>query len=141
LKEVFEFVRPDITLIDLKCEFLFNYSVTVFYLALFNSDVHTKIQNCQYYCKYKLIGKTMSPTNMLELQELVLENVSENNVLFEKELRKSFQWLGHEDLYILYHWAIGKFNEQCHNIINMVYSGFDFQNSQSINSFAQNLQA
>ena len=83
----------------------------------------------------------MGPKSMLELQELVLENVSENNVLFEKELRKSFQWLGHEDLYILYNWAIGKFNKQCHHIINMVYSGFDFQSLQPFNSFAQNLQA
>ena len=81
----------------------------------------------------------MSPTNMLELQKLVLENVCENNLLFEKELRKSFQWLGHEDLYILYNWAIGKFNELCCNIINCVYSDFDFQNSNTSNSYVQNL--
>jgi hypothetical protein len=83
----------------------------------------------------------MSPTNMLELQELVLENLYENNLLFEKELRKSFQWLGHDDLFILYNWAIGKFNEQCRNIINSVYSGFDFQNFNALNNYAQKTSA
>jgi hypothetical protein len=71
----------------------------------------------------------MNPTNMLELQKLVLENVYENKLLFEKELRKSFKWLESEDLLILYKWAIGKFNEHYCKIINSVYSGFDFQGS------------
>jgi len=69
----------------------------------------------------------MNPTNMLELQKLVLENVFENSNLFEKELRKSFKWLDKEDLCNLYYWSIGKFNERYHNLINCVYSGFDFQ--------------
>jgi hypothetical protein len=69
----------------------------------------------------------MSPKNMLELQQFVLENVSENKSLFEKELRKSFKWLEKEDLCKLYYWSIGKFSQQYHNLINCVYAGFDFQ--------------
>lgn len=81
----------------------------------------------------------MNPTNMLELQELVLENVYENNTLFEKELRKSFKWLEKEDLIKLYNWAIEKFNEQCRNIIDCVYSGFDFQESNTLTSYVQHI--
>jgi hypothetical protein len=78
----------------------------------------------------------MSPKNMLELQELVLENVHENIFLFEKELRKSFRWLGNNDLYILYHWAIANFDERYRKIINNVYAGFDFHGSNLLHSYA-----
>lgn len=71
----------------------------------------------------------MNPTNMLELQKLVLENVYEDKSLFAKELRKSFQWLDHDELYILYKWAVGKFNEQYQKIIDCIYLSYDFQNS------------
>lgn len=71
----------------------------------------------------------MNPTNMLELQKLVLENVSENKALFEKELRKSFKWLEYEDLQKLYKWAIGKFNDQYGKIIECVYLSSGIQNS------------
>lgn len=69
----------------------------------------------------------MSPKNMLDLQKLVLENVKENKLLFSKELRKSFQWLGHDDLLSLYNWAIRNFNEQYRNIIICVYQDFNFK--------------
>jgi len=71
----------------------------------------------------------MSPTNMLELQKLVLENVYEDVSMFAKELRKSFQWLNHDELFTLYKWAIGKFNNRYQKIIDCAYLGFDFQNS------------
>ena len=74
----------------------------------------------------------MYPTSMLELQKLVLENVFENKSLFAKELQKSFQWLEHDDLYVLYNWVIGKFNERYQNIINDVYLGFNFQDSNIV---------
>jgi hypothetical protein len=80
----------------------------------------------------------MNPTNMLELQKLVLENVYENKLLFEKELRKSFQWLGYEELLHLYYWATGKFNEQYCNIIDCVFKGFDFQNVNPFGSLVKN---
>jgi hypothetical protein len=63
---------------------------------------------------------------MLELQMLVLENVCDNRTLFEKELRKSFEWLGTEDLYVLYSWAIVKFRKQYNSLIDCVFLGFDF---------------
>jgi hypothetical protein len=66
----------------------------------------------------------MNPTNMLELQKLVLENVYENKSMFAKELQKSFQWLDRDDLNLLYIWAIGKFNKGYKKIIDCVYSGF-----------------
>jgi hypothetical protein len=80
----------------------------------------------------------MNPTNMLELQKLVLENVCENKIIFEKELRKSFKWLDKNDLNKLYKWAIRKFNGGYHNIINCVYSSFDIKitNQANANSFA-----
>ncbi len=78
----------------------------------------------------------MNPTNMLELQKLVLEKVYENKFLFVKELQKSFLWLNQEDLYILYNWAIGKFNARYRNIINCVYLGFDFQKSMTTGALA-----
>jgi hypothetical protein len=80
----------------------------------------------------------MSPSNMLELQKLVLENVYENKSLFEKELRKSFQWLGYDELLNLYNWATGKFNEQCCNIIECVFMGLGFQDATSLNRFVRN---
>jgi hypothetical protein len=79
----------------------------------------------------------MNPTNMLELQKLVLENVCESKPLFAKELRKSFQWLNHEELFILYNWAVEKFNEGYQNIIDCIYEGFDFQNSNIAGSYAK----
>jgi hypothetical protein len=80
----------------------------------------------------------MIPRNMLDLQKLVLENVFENGLLFEKELRKSLKWLVKADLLILYNWAIEKFDEGCCNIINCVFSGFDFQNINPLSKFVYN---
>jgi hypothetical protein len=81
----------------------------------------------------------MNPTNMLELQKLVLENVYENKSFFVKELQKSFQWLDHEDLNILYRWAIEKFSEQYRKIIDCMFLGFDLQNSNNILSYIRNI--
>ena len=71
----------------------------------------------------------MSPTNMLELQKLVLENVCENKYLFEKELRKSFNLLEYDDLSRLYYWAIEEFKERYYSLINCVYMDLDFRKS------------
>jgi hypothetical protein len=70
----------------------------------------------------------MTPSNFLELQKMVLENVYENKALFEKELIKSFKWLGYEDLQKLYQWAVGKFNGQYRKIVECVFMSFGFQN-------------
>jgi hypothetical protein len=84
------------------------------------------------------IYEIMIPRNMLDLQKLVLENVYENGVLFEKELRKSLKWLVKADLLKLYNWAIEKFDEECCNIINCVFSDFDFQNLNPLSKFVYN---
>ena len=62
----------------------------------------------------------MGPSNMLELQKLVLENVSGNKTLFEKELRKSLNWLGYDDLQKLYIWTYEKFSNKYGSIIEFV---------------------
>lgn len=67
----------------------------------------------------------MTPTNMLELQKLVLENVYESKPLFTKELQKSFQWLNHDELINLQKWVIGRFYDQYSNIINCLFVNFD----------------
>ena len=69
----------------------------------------------------------MNASNFLELQMMVLENVSESQSLFEKELRKSFNWLGKDELQRLYNWAKEKFNEKYSKLIDCVYAGFGFQ--------------
>ena len=66
----------------------------------------------------------MIPSNMLELQKMVLESVHDNKTLFEKELRKSFNFLGYEDLQNLYNWAIEKFYCQYERTINYAFEGF-----------------
>jgi hypothetical protein len=69
----------------------------------------------------------MNASNFLELQMMVLENVSESQSLFEKELRKSFKWLAKDELQRLHSWAIAKFNDKYSKLIDCVYTGFGFQ--------------
>jgi hypothetical protein len=68
----------------------------------------------------------MGPANMLEMQKLVLENVHEDKSLFEKELRKSFNWLEYDDLIILYNWAMEEYSDKYFNLINCIFLGFGF---------------
>jgi hypothetical protein len=72
---------------------------------------------------------------MLELQKLVLENVCGNKKIFEKELRKSFKWLENEDLINLYKWAVSNFNDQYCKIIDCVFAGFDFHDSNQLSLY------
>ncbi len=41
---------------------------------------------------------------MLELQKLVLQNVSDDKDLFKKEIVKSFKWLKSYEIYQLHKW-------------------------------------
>jgi hypothetical protein len=68
---------------------------------------------------------------MSDIQEHVLENVDEDKSLFEKELRKSFNWLDYEDLIILYDWAKEQYNEKYFNLINGMFLGFGYIVSNS----------
>lgn len=81
----------------------------------------------------------MTPSNFLELQKLVLVNVYENKSLFEKELRKSFKWLGYEDLQKLYKWATITFNEQYCKIVECVFMSFGFQNFNKNGNYIENV--
>lgn len=47
--------------------------------------------------------------NMLEHQILVLENVRYDDYLFEKELKKSTQWLDSTELLQLKHWILNNY--------------------------------
>jgi hypothetical protein len=64
----------------------------------------------------------MNPTNMLELQQFVLDKVNEDQYLFEKELRKSLLWLTKEELIKLYGWVIDKFNDKYEYVIHEVFN-------------------
>lgn len=81
----------------------------------------------------------MTPSNILELQKLVLENVYENKALFEKELRKSFKWLDYDDLKKLYKWAIARFDIKYGKIIDCVYMGFGFLNLNLNENYVENI--
>lgn len=46
--------------------------------------------------------------NMLEHQMLILDNVRDSDFLFKKELKKSKQWLGKNELILLKKWLLDK---------------------------------
>jgi hypothetical protein len=57
---------------------------------------------------------------MLKLSQSILEKVSFDSYLFNKELRKLILWLGDEkdDVNKLYHWCIDKFGNVYPEIIH-----------------------
>ena len=61
--------------------------------------------------------------NMLELQCLVLEKVSDNSNLFKKELEKSVKWLNNNDLLELKRRLLSKYNTKHIDLINDVLGG------------------
>ena len=54
---------------------------------------------------------------MLELQKLVLQNVSDNKELFRKEIVKSFRWLKSYEIYNLHKWLNENYGETHKEII------------------------
>lgn len=46
---------------------------------------------------------------MLEYQKMILDKVSFDRKLFEKEFYKSFKWLNEEESNLLKHWAYKKY--------------------------------
>ena len=59
---------------------------------------------------------------MLEHQKIVLQNVSHDKALFEKELKKSIIWLKSYELYKLYAWVKENYGRTHKDIINDVFS-------------------
>ena len=59
---------------------------------------------------------------MLEHQKIVLSGVSDNQVLFRKELLKSIDWWNAEDQKSLRRWVREKFNHQHARVIDEVFN-------------------
>jgi hypothetical protein len=70
-------------------------------------------------------GKEM---NMLEYTKLILQKVSFDKKLFEKELSKSIQWLDNEEAHALKEWLMKKFSQEYEDIIHSTFQ------VQSLNS-------
>ena len=68
--------------------------------------------------------KIMAEFKMLDHQKVVLEQVTEDRNLFQKELKKSIGWLAPEDVKKLYHWLRENFwdshKEEIQAAFNMV---------------------
>jgi hypothetical protein len=58
---------------------------------------------------------------MLELQKLVLQQVSDTKSLFRKELQKSLRWLDCHEIEILQDWVIQNFGNRYQDVINEVF--------------------
>ena len=59
---------------------------------------------------------------MLDHQKIILEQVTDNNELFLKELKKSISWLTPEDIRKLYSWLKENFWESHKPEIEQVFS-------------------
>ena len=61
---------------------------------------------------------------MLEYAKIILQKVSFDSLLFEKELRKAMPGLGKEELGKLYVWCLDFFGDQYPEVINRLFSEF-----------------
>jgi hypothetical protein len=60
--------------------------------------------------------------NMLELSKLVLQKVSFDSKLFQKELRKSLNWIKSEDRKQFKTWVNNKFGKSFNKEISKVFN-------------------
>jgi len=60
---------------------------------------------------------------MLELQKLVLQQVSDQKELFKKELLKSLKWLNSEEIVMLKEWVLNQFSNRYMDMINETFYG------------------
>jgi len=58
---------------------------------------------------------------MLEHQMKVIKNVSQNKLLFKKEINKSLEWLDGEEIYTLKSWLDKNFRETHGDIIDGLF--------------------
>ena len=58
---------------------------------------------------------------MLEYSKTILQKVSFNKELFQKELTKSMQWLHKDEIILLQIWCIATFNHTYGDIIREVF--------------------
>lgn len=59
---------------------------------------------------------------MLEYSKTILQKVSFNRELFQKELKKSMGWLPKEEIILLQIWCIATFSNTYSDIIREVFS-------------------
>jgi hypothetical protein len=62
---------------------------------------------------------------MLELQKLVLQQVSDQKELFKKELLKSLKWLNSEEIVMLKEWVLNQFSNRYMDMINETFYGIE----------------
>lgn len=58
---------------------------------------------------------------MLELQKIVLQQVSDHKELFKKELLKSLKWLNSEEIILLKEWVLNQFSNRYRDVINETF--------------------
>jgi len=58
---------------------------------------------------------------MLELQKIVLQQVSDHKELFKKELLKSLKWLNSEEIILLKEWVLNQFSYRYRDVINETF--------------------
>ena len=68
----------------------------------------------------------IQPQSMLELQKLVLLQVSEDKSLFKKELKKSFGWLGSSEIFQLHRWVKENYGNTHHEAISEVFRNLNY---------------
>ena len=59
---------------------------------------------------------------MLEYSKTILQKVSFNRELFQKELKKSMRWLHRDEIILLQIWCIATFSNTYGDIIRDVFS-------------------
>jgi hypothetical protein len=58
---------------------------------------------------------------MLELSKQILQKVSFDSFLFEKELRKSIRWIKREEVLVLQTWCLATFGHLYSDVITNVF--------------------
>ena len=61
---------------------------------------------------------------MLEFSKKILQKVSFDKSLFEKELRKSLKWMKPDDALILKAWCIATFGHVYGDVVSKVFDSF-----------------
>lgn len=63
---------------------------------------------------------------MLDYSKKVLEKVSFNQELFEKELKKTLQWLNEQEADVLMRWCSHRFGAQYAEILNKTFAYLNY---------------
>lgn len=63
-------------------------------------------------------------TKMLEYTKTILQKVSFDKSLFQKELNKSFKWLGKNEAKVLHSWCMLTFGDTYGDLINDTFRSF-----------------